>query len=202
MLRSALFVLLFAATPAAFAVSRSVLARSVLAPRGLLLSQHHTCSLSLRTSGDEDAPSTTASPKTRGPGAVCHRRQGRVLGRWLYTRLEEELQETSDFGKDLAEKVFDSSVNVVDVSLAKFAKNAAMAADLSFLHSPFITGKGHQAAQAAWQAAEQVLIPLKSSIVHLGGVHPVAVAVGSTFAPVNSESFTCAWLAVLYHLPK
>jgi hypothetical protein len=95
------------AAPSAFAASRLL-----QTPLGLSLSQRHTCSL--RASGDEDAPSTmtqATSPKTRR--AVRHRRQGRVIGRLLYKRLEEELQEASELGKDVAENLFDSSVNVV-----------------------------------------------------------------------------------------
>ena len=178
---------------AAFAASRGV--QTTL---GLSRSKRRTCSLSLRASDDEDA-----APKTRR--AVRHRRQGRVLGRFLYTRLEKELQEASEFGKNLAENVFDSSVNVIDVSLAKFAQDAAMAADRSLLHglggiaprAAFITGKGQHVAQAAWQAAEQVLMPLKSVIVHLGGLHPAAVAVGSMLASLHS--LTSAWLTVFPH---
>ena len=192
---------LAAAPPtAAFAASRGV--QTTL---GLSRSQRCTCSLSLRASDDEDmhAKKQEVSPKTWR--AVRHRRQGRVLGRFLYTRLEKELQEASEFGKNLAENVFDSSVNVVDVSLAKFAKDAAMAADRSLLHglggiaprAAFITGKGQHVAQAAWQAAEQVLMPLKSVIVHLGGLHPAAVAVGSMFASLHS--LTSAWLTVFPH---
>jgi hypothetical protein len=127
-----------------------------------------------------------------------------VLGDFIKRQLVEADGKPTDLGSFLSENAFDNSVNVVDVTLAKFTTQAALLADRSFMQifpgslnrSVFMTGNSKHASQAAWAAFSDVytglLLPLKHAF--LGGLHPLAIAVGSIIA---SQHATQDWMAVL-----
>ena len=125
-----------------------------------------------------------------------------MLGNFIKRQLVEEDGKPTDLGTFLSENAFDKSVNVVDVTLAKFTMQAALIADRSFMQifpgtvsrSVFMTGNSKHALQAAWSAFSDVytglILPLKDASI--GGLHPLAIAVGSVIASQHQY-----WMVVL-----
>jgi len=154
--------------------------------------------------GKEPTPPKKAEPSVQIKSSRRHGRRRRVLGDFIKRQLVEADGKPTDLGSFLSENAFDNSVNVVDVTLAKFTTQAALLADRSFMQifpgslnrSVFMTGNSKHASQAAWAAFSDVytglLLPLKHAF--LGGLHPLAIAVGSIIA---SQHATQDWMAVL-----
>jgi hypothetical protein len=150
---------------------------------------------------DEQGPNFPTKPSKRIT-SKRHRRHGRVLGNFIKRQLVEEDGKPTDLGTFLSENAFDKSVNVVDVTLAKFTMQAALIADRSFMQifpgtvsrSVFMTGNSKHALQAAWSAFSDVytglILPLKDASI--GGLHPLAIAVGSVIASQHQY-----WMVVL-----
>ena len=147
-----------------------------------------TCSPALRASSDGES----LRPKTAGPSIARRRRQGRVIGRFLFRKLQQyvDLSMERDLGRELVENAFDSSINVVDVTLARIVTDA----DRSVLQllpgalkrAVFVTGNGRHAAQSLWTAAcdfnSVLLLPMKHFVSGLGGVNTFGFGVGSFIA--------------------
>jgi len=74
-----------------------------------------TCSLGLRAAAIADIQAEGSPTQLKRK-----RRQGRIIGRFLYAQLQHEL-ESSEIGHDIAENIFDGSINVVDATLSKHA---------------------------------------------------------------------------------
>jgi len=147
-----------------------------------------TCSPALRASSDGES----LRPKTAGPSIARRRRQGRVIGRFLFRKLQQyvDLSMERDLGRELVENAFDSSINVVDVTLARIVTDA----DRSVLQllpgalkrAVFVTGNGRHAAQSLWTAAcdfnSVLLLPMKHLVSGLVGVNTFGFGVGSFIA--------------------
>jgi hypothetical protein len=154
-----------------------------------------------------------ASPSTPASWARG-RRQGRILSSFVYKRLR---QASSEHIQDIAENMFESSVDVIDgpvYKLAKEACKAAIAVDRSALQvfsssghrSSFITGNSKHMAQAMWATAldlhNALLAPLKSLLLHLGNIgavpNPVPILTFTFFAFLHAVSST--WFYILYYV--
>jgi len=169
-------------------------ANALRLPSSARNSPRAACSPALRASSDGES----LRPKTAGPSIARRRRQGRVIGRFLYQKLRQHvdmskeyvLQNSDGWGKELGEHVFDSSINVVDVTLARIVTDA----DRSVLQllpgalkrAAFVTGNGRHVAQSLWTAAcdfnSVLMLPLKYVVSGLGGVNTFGIGVGSFIA--------------------
>ena len=123
-------------------------------------------------------------------------------------------QASSEHIQDIAENMFESSVDVLDgpvYKLAKEACKAAIAVDRSALQvfshrSSFITGNSKHLATAMWATAldlqNALLAPLKSLLLHLGNIgvipNPVPILTCSFFAFLHAVSST--WFYILYYV--
>ena len=160
-----------------------------------------------------DRENARASPSTP-PLWVRRRRQGRILSRFVYERLKNA---SSEHSQDIAENMFESSVNVLDGPVYKLAKEACKAAtgvDRSALQffsggahrSSFITGNSKHMAQAMWATAldlhNGLVVPLKSLLLHLGDLgvipNPVPILTFSFFTLLHAVS--SAWFYILYYI--
>jgi hypothetical protein len=157
-----------------------------------------------------DRENARASPSTP-PLWVRRRRQGRILSRFVYERLRDA---SSEHSQDIAENMFESSVNVLDGPVYKLAKEACKAAtgvDRSALQffshrSSFITGNSKHMAQAMWATAldlhNGLLVPLKNLLLHLGDLgvipNPVPILTFSFFAFLHAVS--SIWFYILYYI--